>query len=231
MDPYMQYWIVGVPLTLFVTVGTSNGFNLIDGVNGLARFTAIFAALSLGAIAMIAGIVPLAYMCFAIAVITAGFLFLNFPFGLIFLGDGGAYILGFLLSWCGVFILIASPTASPWAVLMTVFWPVADTLLAIYRRMSRKTDTMAPDRRHMHQLVLRLLELHYVGASRRTVANPMSAIVLSPMIAAPPIAAVFLWDKNGLAAMALLGFVALFFGTYGMLLRRLKSRRPGLSRR
>ena len=43
-DQALAYWFIGVPFTLLLTAGVSNGFNLIDGVNGLAALAAIGAA-------------------------------------------------------------------------------------------------------------------------------------------------------------------------------------------
>ena len=63
-----------------------------------------------------------------------GFFIENYPFGLIFLGDTGAYTIGFVLGWIGIAILINIPDVSPWAILLTLFWSVGDTLLGVYHR-------------------------------------------------------------------------------------------------
>jgi UDP-GlcNAc:undecaprenyl-phosphate GlcNAc-1-phosphate transferase len=115
-----------------------------------------------------------------------------------------------------------------WAILLTVFWPLADTLLAIYRRSRRNVATMAPDRLHVHHLVMRALEIHIVGRHQRHIANPLTTLVLAPFVLAPPLAGVLLWDNSVWAFVAVLGFTGLFFGSYGLafvVLRGLPRRR------
>ena len=214
---------IGIPLTLLVTAGIANGFNLIDGVNGLASMTAIAAAIALSYIAELAGYATMVHLAMMIAGGIFGFFLLNYPFGLIFLGDAGAYTMGFVLSWIGISLLVNSPDVSPWAILLTLYWPVAYTLLAIYRRSRRNRDVSAPDRLHVHQMVMRALEICILGRNRRQIANPLTTLVLSPFIIAPPIAGVLLWNQNQNAFLAVLVFGVLFFASYEVA--------PGLIRR
>jgi UDP-N-acetylmuramyl pentapeptide phosphotransferase/UDP-N-acetylglucosamine-1-phosphate transferase len=214
LDAYMSHWIVGVPITLLVTAGIANGFNLIDGVNGLASMTGMVASVALGLIAEQAGYTAMVHLSMFLAAAILGFFLVNYPNGLIFLGDAGAYTIGFVLSWFGIAVLLNAPEASPWAILLTMFWPVADTLLAIYRRTRRNVATMAPDRLHVHQLVMRALEIYVFGRDRRSIANPLSTLLLAPFVIAPPIAGVMFWNQPIMAFLSVLGFAALFFLSY-----------------
>jgi len=230
LDAGMGFWMLGVPLTLLVTSGIANGFNLIDGVNGLASFTGIVAAVALALIAREAGYYAMTELAMMLAFGVGGFFLLNYPFGRIFLGDAGAYTLGFVLSWFAISILLNTPLASPWALLLTLFWPVADTLLAIWRRALRKSSVMAPDRLHVHHLVMRALEIHILGRGRRHIANPLTTLLLAPFISAPPLVGVLLWDDTRLAVLAVLGFTALFLGSYLLafpILRRMQRHPAG----
>lgn len=123
-------------------------------------------------------------------------------------------MLGFVLSWFGISVLVNVPEASPWAILLTMFWPVADTLLAIYRRSRLKAAPMAPDRLHVHQMTMRALEICVLGRYRRHNANPLCTLVLAPFVIAPPIAGVHFWNQTIMAFTAVVVFSALFFGTY-----------------
>jgi UDP-GlcNAc:undecaprenyl-phosphate/decaprenyl-phosphate GlcNAc-1-phosphate transferase len=203
LDAVLSYWWVGAPITLVLTVGIANGFNLIDGVNGLAAITALIAALSFSIIADTAGLPGLSHITLMLAAGVSGFLVLNFPAGKIFLGDSGAYILGFVLSWLGIGIIANSSDVTPWAILLVLVWPVADTMLAIYRRSSKRRRTMAPDRLHVHQLVMRVLELR---GFRRSVANPLTTVILIPFITLPAMLGVVLWDRPLLAFLCVLNF-------------------------
>ena len=214
VDVAMGYWIVGVPVTLFITAGVANGFNLIDGVNGLSGYTGIVAALALAAISVQAGNDVMALVSLFLACAVAGFFLVNYPRGTIFLGDAGAYTLGFVLAWFGIALLNAAPSVSAWSILLTVYWPLCDTLLAMYRRSRSKRDAMAPDRLHAHQLVMRSLEILVLGRGRRNLANPLTTLVLAPFVAAPPLAGVLLWNNPLLAFGFAVVFLGLFWGTY-----------------
>ena len=214
LDPLVEYWAVGIPLTILVTVGISNGFNLIDGVNGLASLTAIVAALALSEIAEISGYSTIAHLPIFLAAAVFGFFLLNYPLGLIFLGDAGAYTIGFVLSWFGIAVLVNAPDVSPWAILLTFFWPAADTTLAVYRRLRRNANVSAPDRLHVHQIMMRALEICVLGRKCRQISNPLTTLVLAPFVIAPPIAGVLLWNQNLNAFLAVLAFCLLLFLGY-----------------
>lgn len=235
LDLLMPHWALGVPITLLVTVGMSNGFNLIDGVHGLAALTAFAAAIALGLISSQGGYVLMVELTAMLAAGIFGFFLVNYPLGLIFLGDAGAYTLGFVLSWFGIAVLLRVPEASPWAILLTMFWPVADTLLAIHRRSRRNASTTAPDRLHVHQMVMRTLEICIFGRNKRHIANPLSTAVLAPFVVAPPIAGVLLWNNTGASAAAVVVFGGLFVGSYAampMFIRRFRRQylQPGLGK-
>ena len=224
----LTHWSVGGFLTVLLTVGIANGFNMIDGVNGLASMTAIITAFALSLIASQSGYLEMAQITVMLAACILGFLFMNYPFGLIFLGDAGAYTLGFVLSWFGILILVNVPEVSPWAILLTMFWPVADMLLAIYRRACRSTDTMAPDRLHVHQMVMRALEICFLGRKNRSIANPLSTFVLFPFVVTPPIVGVIFWNQSILAFLSVVIFGLLFFSSYASAIMVIKHNRKRL---
>ena len=99
--PGLDFIITFVPFalvfTLFATVGVVNAFNLIDGLNGLSGYVSMSIALSLSIIAYSVGNYQMAVFLVFLIFSVLGFMVLNFPFGKIFLGDGGAYSLGHLL--------------------------------------------------------------------------------------------------------------------------------------
>ena len=153
-----------------------------------------------------------------------GFLFINFPFGKVFLGDAGAYSVGFILASLAVALIHFAPDVSPAAVLLIFFWPVADTVLAIYRRRVRGRPSVEPDRLHFHQMVMRALEISLVGRRHRALANPLATVIIVPMAALPVLAGVALSDSNAAAFATLLVFAVLFFVTYNFVIRWARSR-------
>lgn len=210
VDVAFSWAPLAIVLTIFICVGVTHAFNLIDGVHGLSGSVALAAALSLSLIAHEADLPHHRDALLLIAVALGGFLALNFPFGLIFLGDAGAYVTGHVLVWTAVSILWSAPSVSAFAVLLVFFWPVADTLLAIWRRVASGRLVSSPDRLHVHQLVMRAIEISSIGRRRRALSNPLTTVVILPMAVAPMIVAVLSWDSVAVTSLASVSFGVAF---------------------
>ena len=158
----LDVWLLDDALTwppfsvLFTAVavgGVANAVNLIDGFNGLASGSVVIALLSLATMAALSGDPALASACLLIAAATLGFGVLNFPFGKIFLGDGGAYLLGFLLAWMAILLVTRNPSISPWAPLLACGYPIIETLFSMTRRLINRSHPGKPDCLHLHSLI------------------------------------------------------------------------------
>ncbi|HWX22744.1 MAG TPA: MraY family glycosyltransferase [Candidatus Binatia bacterium] len=161
----------GALVTVLWLVGITNLINLIDGVDGLAS----------GICLMLMGLlVYVGYQNGTFVLLTAGmtgallgFLWFNFPPARIYLGDGGAYFLGFQV---GLFAIMGSHKGSILAALIAPLFvlalPIVDTSLAILRRGLRGLPLFRPDRRHLHHHLLRM------GMSRRKVVLLFYAVTL-----------------------------------------------------
>jgi UDP-GlcNAc:undecaprenyl-phosphate GlcNAc-1-phosphate transferase len=135
---------VSLPVTVAWIVGWTNAMNLIDGLNGLA---AGIAGLGLAAAAWL---LPDSGMALGMAGAAAGFFGFNFPRARVFLGDGGAYLFGFVAA---ALALEGSSPGNPWgpAVLGMVFCvPWLDTVFAVVRRAGRRQPLMKGDAEHVH---------------------------------------------------------------------------------
>lgn len=217
--PLLHIAPLAMLFTIFATSGICHAFNLIDGMNGLAGVTAILIALGLASVASIAQEPELARLAFWVVPAVAGFMVLNFPMGRIFLGDGGAYALGHVLAWLGVLLVARTTEVTPWAILLIFFWPVADTCLAIWRRRRAGRAADQPDRLHVHQLVMRVLELKVTGRGARGLSNPLTTLVLTPFISLPVLSGILLWNNPLAAALSFGLFAAGFVWAYAACLR------------
>ena len=227
LDPLLTYAPVAGALTIFMASGVVNAFNLVDGLNGFCGFIALSTALALTVVAHQAGLRDISLALTLLIPMMLGFLAFNYPFGKIFLGDAGAYMIGHTLVWIGIAILSLSQDVSPFAILLIFFWPVADTLLAIYRRGVMRARVDRPDRLHFHQLVMRYLEIRLLGRGRRRLANPIATLCLAPLVAAPQVlGALFAFD-NQMAAVSTFASAVAFVLAYvvGMHSARVISRR------
>ena len=139
---------------------------------------------------------------------------MNFPLGKIFLGDGGAYTLGHLLVWSAIILINRKTEICSFSILLIFFWPVADTGLAIWRRWKLGNPADRPDRLHFHQLAMRFLEIRFFGRDKRHIVNPVSTIVLVPMISVPQALGVFFWNDLRGAILSTFCMAILFVATY-----------------
>jgi UDP-N-acetylmuramyl pentapeptide phosphotransferase/UDP-N-acetylglucosamine-1-phosphate transferase len=203
-----------ITFSVIAAAGVTNAFNLIDGLNGLAGLFSLSAALALSIISAQLGLHTFQAIFWMVIMATAGFLIFNFPFGKLFLGDAGAYLLGHTLVWTSIALLKVSPEISPFAILLLFFWPIADTLLAIWRRAQSGQRADAPDRLHFHQLVMRYIEIKWFGRGRRKLVNQLATLIIVPFFAIPQVAGVLFMTDDLKAKISVLVFGALFVGTY-----------------
>ena len=124
LDAMLVWSPFAIALSVFVAVAIGHAFNLIDGLNGLSAFIGIATALSLAVIADATALLAHRNMLILIAAAITAFLIFNFPFGLIFLGDAGAYAIGHSLVWISISIIWSSDV-TPWAIFLLFFWQVS----------------------------------------------------------------------------------------------------------
>jgi UDP-N-acetylmuramyl pentapeptide phosphotransferase/UDP-N-acetylglucosamine-1-phosphate transferase len=160
---YVGSWLA-LPLTVFAVAGLANAINIIDGFNGLASMTCIImlAAVTYTAFAVDDRIV-LGLALLGIGAIL-GFFLWNFPLGLVFLGDGGAYFMGFYLAELAILLVQRNDEVSPFFPVLVFIYPIVETLFSVYRRrVVRAQSPSAPDGVHLHQLIYRRLVRFAVG--------------------------------------------------------------------
>ena len=222
VDSLLSYAPIAVIFTAFAVGGVANAINLIDGFNGLAAGTLMICLAALGVLAASQGDMELVRITILIGAATLGFFLVNFPFGKIFLGDGGAYMLGFMLAWIAVMVAMRHPdTISPAAVLLICSYPVLETVFSMIRRARRGHSVDQPDRTHLHSLVYRRLVPKlvnkYCSQRQGVLCNAATAPVLWVFAAVPAAAGVILHD-NTIACWIVFGLTAI---AYDVIYRRL----------
>ncbi len=163
----------GVAFSVFCIVGIINAINIIDGFNGLAAGVAMLVLFSILWVSFSTGRADIFYLSIALLGGLLGFFVLNFPHGKIFLGDGGAYSVGFLLAFLLISLTQSAPENVPkvsaWYGLCVMVYPFFEVIFSIYRKkIVRKTAASAPDGIHFHMIIHR----------RITRSNPKTAVLL-----------------------------------------------------
>jgi UDP-N-acetylmuramyl pentapeptide phosphotransferase/UDP-N-acetylglucosamine-1-phosphate transferase len=154
VDTLLQWLPFAVFFTAFAIGGLANAINIIDGFNGLASGVVVMIFAATGYVAQQLGDAELATISWLMMATTAGFWLINFPRGPIFLGDGGAYFLGFVTAWMVVILVARHPQISPWFAFLACGYPVIETFFSIWRKARREGHHPGqPDRVHFHMLV------------------------------------------------------------------------------
>ncbi|WP_233120960.1 glycosyltransferase [Chlorobium sp. KB01] len=153
LDKLLAYLPVSILFTAFAVGGVANAINIIDGFNGLASGILMICFSALGIISWQVGDVELAYLCFYVIVVVAGFFVTNYPLGKIFLGDGGAYLLGYILAWISVLLPMRNPSVSVWAPCLVCSYPIIETIFSIMRRFWNNNSAGDADSSHLHSLI------------------------------------------------------------------------------
>lgn len=222
LDWLMGFTAFSLLFTVVAVAGVANAVNIIDGFNGLASAVVTIALLSLAYVGWQVADALVVSMALAGVGALLGFLLWNWPRGLIFLGDGGAYFIGYLVAVLS-FVLVARHrgVVSPWYPMLLFIYPVFETLFSIWRRkIVRGASPGLPDGLHLHQLVFRRLVRWAVGrrdAASLTLRNSLTAPYLWLLSSLAAIPATLFWRQP----FVLIGFVVAFCIVYVWLYLRL----------
>ena len=131
--------ILDVGLTLFWVVGITAAFSILDHMDGLCAGIAAIAAAFFTLSAIVSGQTLVRVLGAATLGAALGFLRWNFNPAKIFMGDGGAMFLGFLMATLGLKIRPQSPQGSQaWLVPVLILgMPIFDTVLISISRSRR----------------------------------------------------------------------------------------------
>lgn len=219
---FQVHYVLGVIITMVAMLGLINGTNMIDGFNGLSSGVCF---LIFGAYAVMSWIVQdytMVYICLVCMASILGFLIFNFPLGKIFLGDGGAYSLGFLLAVISIMIVKRNAGISPWFALVCLIYPVWEVIFSFTRRtVVHRLSPLYPDSKHVHQLIYRNL-------ARKN--NPLTTLYIYPVVLLFNALAIYFY-QNSLALFIIAGiFVVSYTIFYFVYSRREISNNKALTK-
>ena len=219
----VSFPLFAIALTIFAVSGVCHSMNIIDGYNGLVGGVSCLILTALGFVSWKVGEIELYIVCIATIAAVVGFLLWNYPRGLIFAGDGGAYLLGFIIAEVSVLLVARHPQVSPWFPMMLVIYPVWETLFSIYRRKIVKGRSSAlPDALHMHQVLFSRVVRWMVGKQeakhllkRNSLTTPylwcMGIVTVCPAMA--------FWQNTAALQIGCVCFAILYVWLYSRIVR------------
>ncbi len=198
---------VGIPLTLFTTIVVINGFNLIDGIDGLSATIGVITSLSLGVWFCLIKQYQLSLLSLCLSGALIAFLRFNLfsKKDKIFMGDTGSLIIGLIVS-----VLIIkfnelninndfeySKYGSPALSFAILIIPLFDTLRVMFIRISKLKHPFKPDKQHIHHVFIKL-----------GVSHKLSVLILSFINILFIIAAFYFHNSCGIRRFILLTLLA-----------------------
>ncbi|MDC7689674.1 MraY family glycosyltransferase [Vogesella indigofera] len=222
--PWLDQALRGLPwLALLVTVfavgGVCHAVNIIDGYNGLMGGVAMAIAGALAYVSFTVGDTALLAISLSLLGAILGFLVWNFPRGMIFAGDAGAYLVGFLLAEVSVLLVVRHPgVLSPWFPMLLMIYPVFETVFSIYRKkFVRQMSPGMPDGLHFHMLIYKRLVRWMVGkreAKHLLRRNSLTAPYLWSVALFSVMPATLFWQYEWVLQLCCVLFVLMYVWLY-----------------
>lgn len=218
LNQVLHYDIIAFIITCFAVVGISNAYNMIDGYNGLSATSALVNIGGICYIAHMLGDYNIIFNCVMLSAAILGFLVINYPFGKIFLGDGGSYTIGFMISLISL-NLIGKHIGhiSPFTVLLLVVYPFTEAVFTIFRRkFIHRTKAMQPDCLHLHQLIFsRCFSDRMSLLQKNARVMPIMFIMMMPQV----ICVIIWYNNTAMILCSLLGYWIFYVYVYVMIVK------------
>ena len=200
-DLFLIYPLLAISITGFAVSGITLSFNIIDGYNGLSGLVSGVILAGIAYVAYQVGDSSIVIWALSILGALIGFLVWNFPKGLIFLGNGSAYLVGFWIAELCVLLAVRNSEVSKWFPLLLCLYPIFETLLTIYCRIIlKKTHPHLPDCMHLHHLIYRWIIR--LNTKRNQIlawkANAITSLYSFLICLTAVIPAVLFWNQQGL---------------------------------
>lgn len=176
-------YYVGLPFFLFASLVIINGTNLIDGMNGLMAFSTLSQLVALLFLTVLSADYEISKVIVLLIIPILIFLFFNFPLGRIFIGDFGAYFIGFTMSMIVIIFFGRNPQLLSWNAVLILFYPSIELLFSFIRKIFiDKIGSQTADNKHLHTLLFNYYKKRFLSVS---IANNLTSLSLVIFWAAP----------------------------------------------
>lgn len=174
--PYLKILFFSIGLSGFI-----NGSNMTDGANGLFAISNIFIGISILILSSTLKLNLVNKEIIFLIIFLILFLLFNYPLGKIFIGDGGAYYISFIL---GIFLIIIFSNyenINSWLAITIIIYPMLELFFSIIRKLSIGLSPLKADKKHLHLIIFSYLNKSF----DKKVANNLVVLYMLPIISLP----------------------------------------------
>ena len=182
-------------------VALANGCNFIDGMNGLFGFYIMGALMSCLQLSFIVQDTYLSKPILLYVFLMTVFLVINYPWGKLFMGDTGAYLMALLIGVWVINFFGAYESISSWNAGIIFFYPIAEVTFSIIRKLLQKKSPFMPDREHLH---LKIYDIFNTTLKKPRLSNNLTTIFLAIFWLGPPLILPWVYYSQPMVALAIL---------------------------
>lgn len=206
---FLNIEIIQIIFLILIISTVVNGFNIFDGSNGHCSLIGIFYSIIILILSYKIGLISLFYLLLPFILFLSIFLIFNYPRGLIFLGDTGAYLIGWITSISVIYLLKNSNEISEIVFLNILFYPLMETIFSFLRKILSGVSPFKPDKKHLH-----LKTIFYLKKRGFKNFNSLNTIYLSGVWMFPVIFIPFIYSNKIYLIILLFFQLILYFVNY-----------------
>ena len=211
-----EYILIKFIFLLFCFLTIINGSNFIDGFNGLLL---IHSAIIMVVLFVINSDNELYDEIFIILNLIIILLLLNFPKAKLFLGDSGAYIIGFFISYYIIQTSNINEKISPFFFCILLFYLFFEVLFSFIRKKVFKLNPLFPDSNHLHMLLFKVLNFKFL--KNKSKANYTTSIILNIAYVLTILPTIFFLENNLFCKLYFIFCILIYLISY-LFLNRIK---------
>lgn len=176
-DFFLNNFFILIIVTVLYTATLSHAFNIIDGLNGLASGIGIIMFLGISIISYSENDYFIFNFSNIMIFILLGFFVLNWPFGKIFLGDSGSYLIGSTIAIISLIFINRNPEYNLLLLLPLLSYPFIEISYITIRRLINGKHIFKSDQNHIHHIVyFYFIKKNYLN--NKNLINSLSSLVI-----------------------------------------------------
>jgi UDP-GlcNAc:undecaprenyl-phosphate/decaprenyl-phosphate GlcNAc-1-phosphate transferase len=223
LDSLLAIPTISIVFTCIAITGLANAYNIIDGFNGLASMVAMISLFAISYVAFRVGDLSITIAGLIMIGALAGFFMWNYPRGLIFLGDGGAYLIGFWIATLSILLVSRHHQVSPWFSVLVNCYPIFETLFSIWRRKVHQGKSPGQaDATHFHSLIYRrIIRWAYTTNAQNGTyqANAKTSPYLWLLSSLAVLPSILWWEHSWVLQLSILWFAISYVYLYIMIVK------------